>query len=548
MLDAGSHASAYERCSPARQVEILRLVKAQLQQARRDPAVFIESCAKAEHGKQQQIRLAPHQRLLLRFAQQFKNSVVRMPHGSSKTFLLTFFGLWMLGRDLTSRGAIVCAGASQAQQPLNFMRQQIESGALRAVFPELQRSTDPHDPWTQAKITVERPGILRDPSVKAIGIDGKIQGARIAWILADDILDGDNTLTKESRDVVERDFEARILGRLDRMTGRCCVTNTPWDQDDLTFRLVARDWPLIAMNVDGFIWFENVGDPMQHFGDLIRPSRTQPNRYRMRAFDPDPDEMQTLWPGQMPRRWVEVMRGTIKDPSIGMAKTPYDFARFLMCEPFDAGSSRCLKAWVDRAFELGAGMKFPAERTGAAPTFTGVDYGGVDRHHDMSSILTFELLSNGCRRILNLQTGHWTGASLIERISREAELYDPVITVESNGAQKLLVEFAQLHNLSARIKKFDTGKNKYDEAFGVEAVFTEMCNELWIWPDGGVHDADPLLEQLGKECLFYDPAKHTPDQLMALFLARQGLSRYRSKEARKGSAGKPVMQFAGGGL
>jgi hypothetical protein len=538
-----SSASAFESFTEHEQAEILEHLKAQVERARAEPAAFVETCARAEHT-QEPIELASHQHLLLAFVQRYRLCVVRMPVGTSKTFLLTFLGMWLLGRDRTARGAIASAGQIQAKKPLSLIRQYIEDDSLAAVFPELQPSQDPHDPWRDAAIVIDRPRGIRDPSCIAIGVTGKPHGARLSWILADDILDRDNTLTKEARDKVDSDFEAGFLSRLDPLTGRCVVTNTPWDRDDITYRLSGRGWPAVSMSITGEIWFENVADPLKEFGELIRPSRRTPGRFRLRAHDPDDLEVVPLWPEKQPIEYIEQLRG--RD---GMGVTPFNFARFRLCEPYDAEHARCLREWVDDAFLMGTGQVFPAERTHGCPTFTGVDIGGIDKHHDLSSILTFELLADGRRRILNLQSGHWNGSELIRRIVREAKRYDSTVHVESNNAQRFIAEFAQKQDLSARIVRFDTNKkNKYDETFGVEAVFTEMNNKLWIWPDGGADESSKELETLGDDCVAYDPNKHTPDRLMALFLARQGLSRYRSREARKGQAGAQKRAFIGGGM
>jgi hypothetical protein len=536
-------ASAFESFTTAEQAEILRRLKDQAERARSDPTVFVETCARAERT-QEPIRLAPHQRLLLEFVQMFRMCVVRMPVGSSKTFLLTFLGMWLLGRDRTARGVIVSAGLDQAKQPLSLIRQYIEDDSLALVFPELRPSKDPHDAWRDNRIVIDRPRGIRTPSCRAIGINGKLHGNRISWALADDILDAENTATKEARDKIFNDFESNVLTRLDPLTGRCVVTNTPWDLDDVTYRLSARKWPVVAMSITGDIWFENVPDPMKLFGHLIRPSKRTLGRYRLRAHDAqafDLDDQMPLWPAVQPREHIEQLRG--RD---GSGATPFNFARFYLCEPFDEAHARCQRTWIDDAFTMGTGMVFPAERTANYPTFTGVDIGGIDKHHDKSAIFTFELWPDGRCKVLNLDSGHWNGPELISRIVHEAKRYDSFVYVESNNAQRYIAEFAKQKDLSARIIKFDTNKKtKYDETFGVEAIFTELNNKRWIFPDGGPIDASPELEGLGDECVAYSPLKHTPDRLMAMFLARQGLARYKSRDARKGKVGGTRLSFAG---
>lgn len=543
MHDIGDSAGAFEQLTPGLQEQVFDQLVQQLEVAKKDPAVFIQTCARPEHS-QGNITLAPHQRLLLEFVQAFRMCVVRMPVGSSKTFLLTFLGMWFMGRDRRSRGAIVSAAQTQAKKPLSLIRQYIEDDSLALVFPELQPSADPHDKWSDAQLVVDRPRGIRDPTCIAMGINTRMQGARLSWALADDILSAENTATKEARDKVDNDFEANVLSRLDPMTGRCVVTNTPWDRDDLTYRLSKRKWPVISMSIVGEIWFENVADPMKQFGHLIRPSLKTPGRYRLRAHDPDQNETVPLWPEMQPNAFIEELRG--RD---GSGITPFNFARFRLCEPFDAQHARCLQQWVDDAFVAGAGLPFPGERTQGCPTFTGVDIGGIDKHHDKSCLFTFELLPDGRRKVLDLQAGNWNGAELIKRIVRVARRYDSTVHVESNNAQRYIAEFAQRADLSARIVRFDTNKKtKYDETFGVEAIFNELNNKQWIFPDGGEEPASPELEQLGDDCVAYDPVKHTPDRLMAMFLARQGLARYRSRDARSGASGAKRAGLNGGGF
>lgn len=532
--------SVFARLSAQQQKKLIERVKEQGRRARHDPGLFIETCARTEIG-QQAVNLVAHQRLLLRFVMQFPMCVVRMPVGSSKTFLMTFLGMWFLGRDNTSRGVIVSSEAGQAKQPLSLIRQYIENESLGLVFPELQRSPDPHDPWRDDRLVIARPAGIRTPSMRAIGWKGKLHGNRINWALVDDLLNEENTATAEQRDKVSSSLESNVLTRLDPAGARCVVTNTPWHRNDVTFRLEQRKWKSISFSVEGDVWFANLTDDEinAYFGALVRPSRIKPGRWRLRAHDPDPNEVKSLWLAQFPPERIEQIRT--------QEQTPFNYARYFLCSPFDEGASRCLQEWVDWSFENGAGQVWPAKRTGTRPTYTGVDIGGVDKTHDLSSICTIELLEGNKRRILNLQSGRWHGPELVSRIAQDVVSYDSTVYVESNGAQKFIADFALLADRNMRVVKFDTGRNKYDETFGVEAVFTEMMRKQWIWPDGAGLGRATELTELGKECVFYNPADHTGDRLMSLFLARQGIARHRAI-ASSGGVGTQRSAIRGGGF
>lgn len=529
--------SAFVSLTPEDQAKAYKRVLDMAARARLDPAVFITACARTE--KQTGVVLSAHQRLLLAFVTRYRMSVVRMPRGASKTFLMTFLGMWYLGRDRAQSGLIVSAEVGQAKQPLMFTKDYIERGDLGLVFPELRRSSDPKAPWRDDRIVVDRPPGIRTPSIRASGIGGKLYGNRLHWAIIDDILTQENTNTAEQRDKIASAVETNILGALDIRAGRCVMTNTPWNRDDATYRFEKR-WPSISMSVDGFIKFGKLSDAEveREFGAFVRKSRTRPGRWRLKAHDPDPNEVLSIWPQQWTPDDVEMLRSTW---------TPFNFARSFLCEPFDEGSARCLREWTDGAFELGAGLLFPLKRTGKQPTYTGVDIGGVKKGHDNSAICTIELLDDGRRRLLNLQSGLWHGPELVKRIAAEALAFDSTVYVESNGAQKFIADFAAQESRGLRVHKFDTGRNKYDETFGVEAVFTELMRNQWIWPDGAGTKHPEVLDKLADACVFYNPADHTPDELMALFLARQGLANHYTV-GRQGAVGAPRIALKGGGF
>ncbi len=494
------------------------------EQSRRDPAAFVEFVFSTE--KQEPVVLAPHQRVVLRFVERYRMCVIRMPVGASKTFLLTAYGLYLLGRDATSRGAIVSATDEQAAKPLDLMMQYILSKRqLELVFPNLRKSQDPHLPWAKQQFTIQRPTGIRDPSMKAVGLSGKrILGSRLSWVLADDILNHENTLTRDARDKTTSLFNSNVMGRLDTAGQRCVVTNTPWDRDDITYRLERLGWPSVTMSVDGMITFGGrltEADVVREFGDLVRPSRTRTGKWRLVGHDPDPDEQTLLWPGRWNREWFDWARANT---------TPHEFARQYLCEPMSADAARCQQEWIDAAFERGARDAFPVPRQLGWYYFTGVDIGGVKKTNDLSSICTVGLGPDGMRKICNLQSGRWHGGELISRILAEGLRFDPDIYIESNAAQKYIHDFAQdKADLNARTRALrlhplnTTGRNKHDAEFGVEAVFTEMLRGRWTWP---AQNGIPLeLKELADECLFYNPEQHTGDRLMSLFLARQGLAR-----------------------
>ena len=56
---------------------------------------------------QRKLVAAPHQELMFSFIQAHNETVLRIPAGFAKTTSMLALALWLLGRDVTQRGAII---------------------------------------------------------------------------------------------------------------------------------------------------------------------------------------------------------------------------------------------------------------------------------------------------------------------------------------------------------------------------------------------------------------------------------------------------------
>lgn len=229
------------------------------------------------------LKCAPHQRLIFEFVAAHPRCVIRMPVGTSKTYMMSSLTMHLLGEDPTSRGCFVSATQEQAKKPVSMVRDYIDaSQELRLVFPKLQKSSRKTDQWTQDTIVVARPAGIRDPSLRAVGLDGAIDGSRLNWIVVDDILNRENTSTKAARMKVREWFDTSVLSRIDPDGGRIVVTNTPWHLEDLTHGLEKAGWPTITIGVSGDIELSNCDD----FDSVeIVPSAKQGEVYRLSAHN-----------------------------------------------------------------------------------------------------------------------------------------------------------------------------------------------------------------------------------------------------------------------
>lgn len=479
---------------------------------------------------------APHQDLMFSFVEAHDRSVLRLPIGTGKTFGTTAMALANLGNDVTQRGAIVSKTRNQAQKPLSMVSDYIMEPSLnkglQLVYPHLRQSPRTSDPWTSTSLTIERPPGIRDPSLIAAGIDTSIAGSRLSWLLGDDIIDDENSATLEMRSQTQAKFDGRLMSRLDPFGSKAVLANTPWDKADLSYHLENEaGWPTVTMDIYGFVRISNAEASWKRWAmdNMIRPSETRVNDeydwYRLRAFDPDPEEKIPLWPERYPAERIKEIRYG-RSGKGGML--PREFARLFLCSPFDADSARCEREWVEKCKERGIGKSQVSQYSGPLPTYTGIDLGvGEGKSHDKTVIFTIALHPDGTKEILNIDSGRMTGPRIIEKILDKEKAFGSAFKVETNSAQKYIKQFAEQAKKDLRITSHTTARtNKRDVDFGVEGVFTDFKNGGWIIPCDENGKCDPQIQEFVDDCLYYQPyPHHTGDFLMAAWLASEAARR-----------------------
>lgn len=552
--------------------------------ARKDPRDFFEFTMREETTRAR-LTAAAHQRLFFRFVMDHPRCVVRAPPGFSKTYCTIALGLFLLGQDPTQRGAVISASREQASKPVAAMRDIIEHAfeiypELLLTFPDLKQSTRPNDPWSGFRFTVERPPGIRDPSVAAYGEDStSITGSRLSWIVVDDILNLENTLTKEARDATKKWFMMIVRTRLDPVGGRCIVTNTPWDEDDLTYYLEAEGWATLTMDAFGGVSLANV-DPSwdcEEIRPAQRPSRLGGEAFRLAAHDAkaygaplatrdlscdwrwfaegdepgpvkpgetqhfDANETIPLWPERFS---LAKLREIENDMRIGSAA----FASNYRMLTTSAADRRCDPAWVDacKATARRAGHHVMQKRWepfmvpgrfGQPEPFSftvmGVDIGGLglQKDSDRSSLFTIEtfmhpmtlssgeVLRAGTQRVLDVKVGRWKPGELVRLIVETARAFQcRGVRVEKNAEESLLGWLEEIDAMLP-VSGHHTGMNKHHVIFGVESVFLAMEKGLWLIPNVGGQVEEPVKEWLEDVRVYRPPPAHTGDVLMSSWFA-----------------------------
>jgi hypothetical protein len=496
------------------------------------------------------IRVADHQQLAMDFADAHQFCVLMFPFGHAKTYTCAGILLQDAGEDDLLRSAFVSAAQAQAEKPVGMIRQYIEeSQELKLAYPKLLPSQRAGEPWTMTEITVARPLGIRDATVVARGLDSKqTLGSRWKKLIADDILNEENTRTPEQRDKVWNHIQKVEIPRLDPIGGRFVYTCTAWHPDDCTHRLLrprnqgGRGMAGLVMRADGDIFIHNSPNwdsPLIRPGD-DRLAGDPTAAYRLVSHDPDPHKEVPLWPERWPAPLLAEQKAELH-PAI------YNQIFLNICR--DDTSSLCKQADIDNALAIGRKLELKRLHREIPPGFPYLIFIGVDLAFsksdaaDESAIFTFAVHPGQIRVPLWIESGRWGAVELYNRLVEHNDRYVPAgIAVESNAAQEGIRQVMAAADKTLVLKPHRTDATKNSIAMGVPSIFSEMANGCWAIPNdcGNVH---PQIRKWIDQCLYYTPSEHTGDILMASYFARDLAKKYGA--LAKGSGGGPDQRIAG---
>jgi hypothetical protein len=450
------------------------------------------------------------------------------------SFLALGLSLWFLGHDATARGAIVSAAQEQSEKIVTAVRAYIEHSAkLHLVFPHLRPTQRDGEPWTQTKITVDRPAGIRDPSLSAYGLDSKsILGSRLKFAFVDDLLNDENTRTPEQREKIYRWLQNSVVSRKDKVgETHFALMNTAWHPDDAVQRSIREGWAALKMTVTGDIYVQDSQDRVvvaRAAGVEFKPwdsdelrlaDEYEPNPCRLVAHDPDPDNQVPLWPEVFDNVKIEEARRN---------NVPVIFNQLFMCECRDDATALCKQEFIDACYSTGRRLKvdgFTNRFRGPEPVFIGVDLAfEPGEEHDENCLFAFYPRRDGVRVIIDIDLGQWDGPTTLKKVVAMHDRFknennSVVITVESNGGQALLRQFALEKDRSLPIKSHTTTMAKAKPWSGIPGIFTELMNGAWAFPNDRHGQAHPNVRKLADACLYYTPQRHTSDVLMAMYFA-----------------------------
>jgi len=399
--------------------------------------------------------------------------------------------LFELGQDPSLRYLFLSHKQDVMKKVASLLMQYIESSIeLHEVFPDLVPGDQE---WGASAFTVRRKNKAKDPTVQLASENASPLSARIDRVLADDIITLESTSSPKARkDTIE--WWPSIIGRT---TARARIT-------------------LLG----------NAFHPEDLYHHLAKLPEWVTRRYPIMVKDPTTGEFVSRWPEQWP---IERVMARAKKMH------PKEVKRQLMCEARDDGTAWFPQEVIELALRLGDGTEL-AHALAAVPrgyrTYTGVDLAIKQKDsNDTTCLFTIAVDPYGVRRLLCIERGRWPGPEIVRRIIDTHRRFQSEIWLEDNAAQDWMRQWVNATEIIP-IRGFTTGRNKHHPEYGVASLATEFQTGKWHVPNhsGVVH---PIVQQWIDEMLYYDPAAHTGDSLMASWIAREAA---RKGESRVGSA------------
>jgi len=182
-----------------------------------------------------------------------ENLAVLMPRDHQKSHQAAVACLWALTRDPTSTHLYISSTAALAEAQLRAIKDMMESPIYSKYWPTMiHRDVKKRAKWTNDQILVDHPSrkdeLVRDPSIKAVGLTGSITGFHANYMWLDDMVEPNNAYTETGR----ADVRARYsqLASIETTGSRSIVVGTKYHPADLYTDLRDMVEPILDDNDD----------------------------------------------------------------------------------------------------------------------------------------------------------------------------------------------------------------------------------------------------------------------------------------------------------
>lgn len=451
--------------------------------------------------------------------------IVNFPpnHGKSTTWSVNYV-TWRIIQNPNIRVAIVSKTLSLAQKFLAAIKFQLTSevfGELRGTFDPPGGWKDTNQPWREDMIYVRgRTSSEKDPTVQALGIGSQIYGTRADLMILDDVEDlGNVGMYEKHSDWISRE----ILSRLEPDTSQLMLIGTRVAAMDL-YRYL-RD---AAQTMEGNNFYTYFAQPA-----ILENGQQHYSNWRV------------LWPERMHPKAISSQKGAYPDRRkfelIYQQNDVSDEATF----PVEAVQASIARQRFKGPMKEGATGHRPQGMHGAY-VVAGLDPATVGC--TAAIVIATDKITQH-RWVMNAWNKRGaTPREIIELFKKWTVEYKVnEWRVERNGFQRFLTQLPELRewltNRGVIFREHNTtGKNKWDEEFGVETLAplflscTELVGDrLVALPDGAGQISLPstrdakAVSELVEQLQVWEPemARGTAtDLVMALWFAELGVRQY----------------------
>jgi len=208
--------------------------------------------------------VAPHLHLghahhdLLKFLmQEDERQLIIYPRGHLKSTLLAYCAVWNIIRNPEITIVYLSATADLAEKQTGLIKTILDSPTVNKYWPELlPEEAGKRDLWRTNEFNVghwkRKEEVIRDPTLKAMGISGNLTGFHADILCLDDLVTGDNSESQTARDEINGKYS--YLSSILNAGGMIKAVGTRYHPSDLYDKLV-------TMQVE--IFDEETGDVIE---------------------------------------------------------------------------------------------------------------------------------------------------------------------------------------------------------------------------------------------------------------------------------------------
>jgi hypothetical protein len=390
-------------------------------------------------------------------------TILSHPKAGKSPIIAKALPLFFIGHNQNLRITIVCNSDTNATNRCESIGRYIELDEdYHEVFPYVQR--DPALHWNEHEKNILRQSNPFEHTVQAYSVDSRVTGTTVDIIIGDDVVDEDDWKSQAIRQSRIEKWNRAWIMRLRPGGGLSISIGTRWCVGDL--------WEDQLKNPNYRFLIQGVAADLSAMEQPPVHYRVPPWNFSV-ANSGDPKQI-PLW-RLMPKR--ELAR---------RAANPTIFACCFRQIPYSES---------DRIFELAAVEKMflwdvawtdlvPVNKLGQPiwPAFMGVDPSGPNRRG--TALFTAVSAPDGRMIVLPIWRGAGDfGPDTAAEIHREYQLYGhSIINVESNAAQRGLVNLLRRAHERLPVRAVNIGMNKVDPHYGIPNLAARINQGRWIVP------------------------------------------------------------------